>query len=70
MSSYRVIWEIELEADSPLWAAREAEAIHLDRESIAKVFTVIEREPTTGQVYQVDLGTDSVTLVKENEVHE
>lgn len=40
MATYRVIWEIDIEADSPQEAASEAAAIQTDPESIATVFTV------------------------------
>ena len=40
MSSYLVTWEIDIEADSPEEAAREARAIQADHESEALVFEV------------------------------
>lgn len=41
MKNYRVLWEIELEAETPLAAAQEALEIHRDPDSIALVFRVI-----------------------------
>ena len=37
---YLVTWSIDIDADSPVEAARKALAIHRDPESIADVFTV------------------------------
>ena len=42
MKSYRVTWEIDLDATSPRAAAREALRIQRDPESIATVFSVRE----------------------------
>lgn len=43
-SEYRVIWEIDIAANSPLEAAREALRIQHDSESQATAFTVIDSE--------------------------
>jgi len=51
--SWRVIWEIDLEADSPEEAAIAAREMQEDAESIATVFTVINSE--TREEFQVDL---------------
>ncbi len=40
MTLYRVVWEIDIEADTPLAAAEEALRIQRDRDSIATVFRV------------------------------
>ena len=40
---YRVIWEIDIEADSPTKAAQKALEIQRDPQSIATVFTVKEK---------------------------
>jgi hypothetical protein len=40
MSNYTVIWEIEVEADSPLEAAIEARAAQIDPATTATVFEV------------------------------
>jgi hypothetical protein len=49
---YRVIWTIDLNADSPEDAARQALAIHRDPESIATHFEVKDPE---GRTQEVDL---------------
>ena len=41
---YRVVWEIDIEAESAIDAAREALIIQRDKESTATVFTVKERK--------------------------
>ncbi len=43
MTFYKVVWEIELDADSPWEAAKLARDIQLDPESIATVFTISEQ---------------------------
>jgi hypothetical protein len=48
---YLVKWEIDIDADSPLEAAKEALRIQRDPESIATVFKVNDRV--------IDLATDS-----------
>ena len=48
----RVIWEIDLDADSPREAAEKALAIHRSPESIATVFDVVDK---TGRKTTVDL---------------
>lgn len=42
---YRVSWSIDIEAESPLEATREALAIQRDPESIATVFDVTPHAP-------------------------
>ncbi|MEV5204381.1 hypothetical protein [Streptomyces sp. NPDC053720] len=54
MTEYRVTWTIDLDADSPVHAARKALALHRDRLSWATVFTV---QGDTGTV-TVDLDPD------------
>lgn len=44
IKSYRVIWEIDVDADSPTGAAKEALKIQRDKNSTASVFEVIEHE--------------------------
>lgn len=44
MTEYKVVWEIELQADSLKDAAEEARKIQLDPTSIAKVFQVSKQE--------------------------
>lgn len=38
---FRVVWEIDLTADTPEEAAKKAQAIMLDPDSLASVFTVL-----------------------------
>ena len=59
MAHYLVVWEIDIDADSPEEAAREARAIQLDKESKATVF-----------VLHSDNGTDTIdTSDEEIEKH-
>jgi hypothetical protein len=52
MTSYSVNWEIEIEAESPEAAARQALKIHRDQNSTATVFDVFDEE---GNCTRVDL---------------
>lgn len=54
MTDYRVKWEIDIESDSPLEAAKQVLSIQRDTESIASVFTVIDKESC--EEFEVDLG--------------
>ena len=56
MAQYLVIWEIDIEADSPKEAAIEAVIIQQDKISEAIAFTV--KEQATGKVVDVDLLED------------
>jgi hypothetical protein len=40
MPSFRVVWEVDVDADTPLEAAREAFAMMTDPDSTAVVFSV------------------------------
>lgn len=51
----RVIWEIDLDADSPREAAEKALAIQRDTESIATVFDVVNEN---GSRSRIDLGEE------------
>ena len=42
MAEYRVVWEIDIEAESPLGAARTARSYQLDPLSAATVFRVTD----------------------------
>jgi hypothetical protein len=53
MPGYLVLWEIEVIADSPEDAAREAQKIQRDRDSIATVYDVAPIDG--GAVIRVDL---------------
>lgn len=59
MTLYRVVWVIDLEADSKLEAAQAALDIHRDPKSSATVFDVAEIEEETGDSLpsdRIDLG--------------
>jgi hypothetical protein len=43
MPSYRVIWRIDIQAESAVDAAERAREVQRDPESIASLFEVIER---------------------------
>lgn len=43
-STYKVVWEIDIDAKSPMEAAKEALRIQRDRDSIATVFVVNGQE--------------------------
>ena len=56
MTCYRVVWEIDIDAESPKEAVEQALAIQRDPESIATVFTVLESTPHGGgKTFQIDL---------------
>lgn len=56
MTTYRVTWEIDLDAERPEDAAACAQAIQRDPQSIATVFDVRELNGCTlGDAVQVDL---------------
>ncbi len=52
---YRVEWVIDIEAESPEDAARQALAIQRKPDSTATVFDVVEYD-TDGESVRVDLG--------------
>lgn len=45
MTEYRVRWEIDVEAESPEQAAKQALAIQRDQESVATSFSVASKTP-------------------------
>jgi hypothetical protein len=53
MAEYLVEWKIDLDAENPLDAAKQAKRIHLDPESTALVFQVTDKK--TGKKVDVDL---------------
>ena len=56
MTEYLVTWQIDIEADTPEEAAREALKIQRDLDSEAKHFEVQEeKDGTHGEVVRVDL---------------
>lgn len=53
---YRVTWDIDIDADSPLEAAREARRIQLNPDSSAVFFRVVEGlDPDSDRFHDVDL---------------
>ena len=50
--NYYITWDIDVEADSPYEAAREALRIHRDPDSIATVFNVHDE---LGNITTIDL---------------
>ena len=62
MSTYRVIWEIDIEADSPDEAARVAQAIQRDQDSTATCYTVVYlQQRVAASVSHIDLGESDAT---------
>lgn len=61
MAEYRVIWEIDIEADDLVSAAREARSHQLDPEATVGVFDVTDKGGRTGRV---DLDEAQVTVVE------
>lgn len=53
MNRYLIRWEIDLDGESPLSAAREALEIMRDPASTATIFDVIDT--VTGEKHEVDL---------------
>lgn len=60
MNSYRVRWDIDLEACDPVDAARKALAIQRDPRSWATVFTVHSEHQGGPQVATVDLDPEGL----------
>lgn len=52
MSMYRVVWEIDLDADSPREAAEIALRVQRDTDSLATVFAVTDER---GDLHMIDL---------------
>jgi hypothetical protein len=50
---FRVIWEIDIEAENPTAAAQEARALQLKVNSSATVFDIWE--PAAGKMHRIDL---------------
>lgn len=53
MPEYRVKWDIDIEADSPREAAKEALSIQRDPGSEAVVFEVVDTD--SGEIFTIDL---------------
>lgn len=60
MQTYRIVWEMELEADSAEEAAAKCLRIHRDPESIATVFRVTDE---SGLTLSVDLTEETTAPV-------
>lgn len=56
---FRAIWEIDIDADSPIEAAQEARAVQLRPDTTATVFNVWEH---TGMMHSVDLAEQTGRL--------
>lgn len=54
MPEYHLEWEIDLTADSPLEAAKEALAVQRDLNAITSVFTVTDEDGNVTVVDAVD----------------
>ena len=54
---YHVVWEIDIYAQSPREAAKEAQAIQQDKDSTATVFDVTEEDGH--KTVRIDLGEGS-----------
>lgn len=52
---YKVVWEIELDADTPVDAAQQAMDIQRDPASIATCFIIMDKQ---GNRHDVDLAED------------
>lgn len=61
MTEYRVVWEIDIEAESPEEAAEQALEAQRDPESIATVFDVFE---ASGKRTRVDAGIMGTKVVR------
>jgi hypothetical protein len=55
MKEYRVMWETDVVAATPMEAARMAYGIQRDPNSIATVF-VVKDEYGTGEAFEADVG--------------
>ncbi len=56
---FRVIWEIDIDADSPMEAAQEARTVQLRPDTTATVFSVWEH---AGMMHRIDLAEESGRL--------
>jgi hypothetical protein len=60
MKTYRVVWQIDVEANSELEAAREAKEIQIDRASIANIFEVYDN--SQNDVGKITAGFSEIDL--------
>jgi hypothetical protein len=61
MVEYSIQWNIDLDAASPVKAAKEALKVHRDRESIATIFEVTNKK--SGTMFIVDLSSENTCVV-------
>lgn len=54
--TYRVVWEMDIEAESPREAAERALEIQRDCASIANVFRVYEKDDLEGTLVDLEYG--------------
>ena len=59
MNSYRVSWEIDIDADTPREAAQKALDIQRDKESIATVFDVTGESGSQSRVDLLECDEDN-----------
>ena len=57
---FRVIWEIDIDAENPTAAAREARALQLKMNTSATVFNIWE--PAAGKMHRIDVEADAESL--------
>ncbi len=65
MKDYRVVWEIDVQANNAIEAALAAQLVQLDAESMANVFKVYDN--SSGDVGVVAPGFEEIDLDKEIE---
>ena len=68
MSTFRVVWEIDINADDAEQAARIAFAIQRDPLSIASVFTVKSEDGTSVDIDLEDFQEPKSVLIEEDEM--
>lgn len=68
MQTYTVEWRIEIEARTPLQAAKKALEIHRDQTSLATVFEVYSEAGKMTEIDLTDIGEDQPRKNKEREV--
>ena len=57
---FRVIWEIDIDADNPAAAAQEARALQLKMNTSATIFDIWE--PAAGEMHRIDVAWDTERL--------
>lgn len=64
MPTYKLVWEIEIDAETPLEAAGKALEYQRDPGGEATIFDVFGED---GEVTQVDLLSEKMAIVREKE---